>query len=140
MITISDYFGSRANHPHAGPGMYAEADELLGRVNRLLDAAKAAGAYDDEVDPDTGTQVSGARGGSGDGGWRPPDAITGARNSKHKQGKAVDVYDPSDRLDTYLTDEILAEHGLWREASEKTPGWVHLQSVAPGSGKRSFLP
>ena len=140
MITIADYFGSRMNHPQAGPGMYQAADELLGRVNRLLDAAKLAGAYDDEVDPDTGTQVSGSKGGSGDGGWRPPDAATGAPNSKHKRAQAVDVFDPDDSFDAWLTDEILAEHGMWREVGEKTPGWVHLQRVAPGSGKRTFQP
>ena len=149
MITISDYFGSRMNHPQAGPGMYANADELLGRVNRLLDAAKTAGAYDDEVDPDTGTQVSGSKGGSGDGGWRPSDAMTGAPNSKHKQGKACDVYDVGNKLDDYISmfdtandgNSLLEQMGLWREHPSATAGgWVHLQSVAPGSGKRTFQP
>lgn len=128
--------------------MYQAADELLGRVNRLLDSAKAAGAYDDEIDPDTGTQVSGSKGGSGDGGWRPSDATTGAPNSKHKQGKAVDCYDPQNTLDLWLNtfedgyggNTKLAEHGLWRENPVATRGWVHLQCVPPGSNKRTFFP
>jgi len=52
----------------------------------------------------------------------------------------VDVYDPFGDLDFWLNDAILERFELYREAPEKTSGWCHLQSVPPGSGKRTFYP
>ena len=140
MITLAEYFGPRKTHPEATPAKFAAADELLGRVNALLDRAYNEGIYHEEPDPDTGCCISGSRGGSGDGGFRLSDSPTGRLNSPHKAARAVDVYDPDDFLDQWLSDEILAEFGLYREAPEKTPGWVHFQDRAPGSGRRTFWP
>jgi hypothetical protein len=50
------------------------------------------------------------------------------------------VYDPSDKLDSWLTDAKLESYGLFREDPDWTKGWVHLQSVPPVSGKRTFQP
>lgn len=140
MITLSEYFGPRLRHAEATPEMFSAADALLNRVNGLLERARKEAGYAEEIDPDTGTQVSGSKGGSGDGGFRSSDARTGAGKSKHKLARAVDVYDPGDVLDTWLNDVILATHGLYREHPDDTPGWCHLQDIAPGSGRRTFKP
>ena len=75
-------------------------------------------------------------------------STTGSANSSHKQAKAVDVYDASDRLDEWLDqfevgngdNTMLAEHGLYREAPGSTPTWTHLSTRAPASGRRTFVP
>lgn len=141
MLSIDDYFGAKINCEEVTLAMRARAEEvLLPRVNRILDAAYEAGAYDNAVDPDTGTQISGARGGVGDGGFRLSNSHTGAVNSKHKQAQAVDIFDPANVLDDWLNDALLTEFGLYREHPDSTRGWCHLQSVAPKSGKRTFKP
>lgn len=140
MITVADYFGPKEGHPEATEQMHENAALLLGRVNDLLDEARECGAYNDPVDPDTGTCISGSRGGSGDGGFRFHNSATGAPKSAHKQARGVDVYDPTNRLDTWITDEVLERFGLHREHPDATPGWCHLQDVPPGSGRRTFRP
>jgi len=139
-ITVSQYFGAKIGHPDATQATVSNAIELLDRVNALLEHAAAGRAYQGCIDPDTGTQISGSPGGKGDGGFRLSTATTGASNSKHKRGQAVDVYDPLGDLDFWLNDAILVSFELYREAPEKTSGWCHLQSVPPGSGKRTFYP
>ena len=140
MITLDQYFGPRKQHAEATPEKYAAADKLLGRVNALLDRAYNEGGYHEDPDPDTGTCVSGSRGGCGDGGFRLSDSVTGRAKSAHKQARAIDIYDPDDFLDEWLTDALLEEFHLYREHPDKTPGWTHLQDLAPGSGRRTFWP
>lgn len=135
MITIDDYFGCYAKHPDAIPGKWAVADAMLEKVNALLKAAEDCG-IDLPVNPRTGTQISGGE----NGGFRPNTCSVGAPLSNHKRARAVDVFDPGEELDAWLTDELLKQFGLWREAPDYTKGWVHLQDVAPKSGKRTFLP
>lgn len=142
-ISEIDYFGK----PHSEE-QRACASALLQLVDDLTEEAIAAGAYEHAVDPDTGCEISGSHGGDGDGGFRTPATQTGAPSSKHREGRAVDVYDPGDRLDTWLDqfetanggNSMLEKHGLWREHPSKTPSWCHLQSGAPGSGRRTFMP
>lgn len=122
--------------------------ELQRRIDNLKNEARAAGAYHDAIDPDTGSQISGSRGGAGDGGFRADDSETGAPGSRHRKAKAEDVFDPTDELDDWLDDfedgwggnSMLLKHGLAREHPSKTPGWCHLQSELPASGKRTFMP
>lgn len=153
MITIEHYFsggtpekfGAKLQHTDATEIRRGNADILLSAVNKLLARATEEGAYAAEIDPDTGCQVSGVRGGSGDGGFRLQYSGTGASRSKHKEGCAVDVFDPTESLDNWLTDEILKEFGLFREHPSATRGWCHLQTTPPGSwltgsNKRTFYP
>ena len=140
VITLNDYFGPRLHHPDLTQRLWDNASEFLGKVNRLLDVARFECDYGWWLDPDTGTCVSGSKGGGGDGGWRPPTTTTGASDAKEKRGRAAEIYDPENVLDTWLTDEILKEHGLYREHPDDTPGWVHLQDIAPGSGNHTFKP
>jgi len=79
-------------------------------------------------------------------GWRPP-AVNGATknaapHSHHMTGKACDVSDPTGSLDKWCLanpDELEAI-GLWQESPASTPGWCHLQTLAPHSGHRVFIP
>lgn len=146
MITLDDYFGPRRSHPEATDAMRANARELLGRVNALLDEARDAEVYKDWLCFPTESNISGVEnhdypeGYSGDGGFRASDSRTGGAGSKHRRACAVDVYDPADLLDGWITDEVLTRHGLYREHPSATRGWCHLQSLPPGSGKRTFYP
>lgn len=138
MITTSQYFGAKQ---HTDEHL-SNAIELLRHVNAFLEEAAAAGAYGNWIDPDTGTQISGAKGGSGDGGFRSPDSTTGAPLSKHRNAEAIDIYDPDRILAQWIitNKERLAIHGLWIEDPRWSPVWLHLQSVPPKSGKRIFIP
>lgn len=146
MITLEHYFGAKILNAECTELMKAHATELLGRVNALLDEARDAGVYKDWIDVDTGTNISGTKGGSGDGGFRLSTSTTGAKGSQHRKARAVDVYDPINALDGWIgfegwvDDIILTRHGLYREAPTSTDGWIHLQSVAPGSWRRTFNP
>lgn len=134
MITIEQYFRGKPHSLEKG----LAADDLLKRVNALLAFAATCSAYVWPIDLDTMTQISGSRGGAGDGGFRLPESTTGAAKSSHKEARAVDVFDPHDILDNWLTDAVLAEYGLYREHPKHTHGWCHLTTRAPGSGRRTF--
>jgi hypothetical protein len=84
----------------------------------------------------TGTLVAGEK----YGGFRPQDCPIGAPHSKHKEGKAVDVYDPHGDLDRWITDARLKNAGLAREHPSCTGTWAHLQSEPPPSGHLTFYP
>lgn len=144
MITIAQYFGAK---PHTAEEE-AFATDLLTRVNALRDEAEAAGIKR-LIDPDTGTEISGSRGGAGDGGFRLPTATTGRGKSSHKEAKGGDVFDPADKLDAWITtydrsggidNTLLEKHGLYREHPDSTEGWCHLTTRAPGSKRRTFYP
>ena len=140
---LEQYF---AGKPH-NDGQTAYADELLGAVNALLAEALSAGIPQASC-PNTGSQISGSKGGAGDGGFRLEPSTTGSARSSHKEAKAVDIYDPSGRLDDWLDNfEVgvgdnlkLAEHRLYREAPNATSGWLHLTIRTPHSGRRTFQP
>lgn len=144
MITVAEYFGGKGHSDEH----QENAENLLASVNGLLVEAEAAGAFTPTIDIDTGTEISGSHGGSGDGGFRLPNAKTGAPNSSHKTAQAVDVYDKDNRLDLWLDtfedgqggNTMLASHGLYREAGAATRGWTHLTTRAPKSGRRTFTP
>lgn len=138
MISLLDYFGVKMSNPEATLEMKNNATNLLRKVNELLKRAEQEGAYSAPIDPDTGTQISGSRGGAGDGGFRLSTSTTGAPRSQHKKAHAVDVYDPANILDGWITDGTLEEFGLFRETPGATNGWAHLQDVAPGSGRRTY--
>jgi hypothetical protein len=140
VISLEEYFGIKGKHPDCTQQRRANAVQLMSRVNTLLARAAEDGAYEWEVDPDTGTNISGTRGGAGDGGFRLSTSTTGAPGSAHKEAQAVDIYDPDGALDEWITDEVLQQCGLYREHPAQTMGWCHLQTRAPKSGNRTFYP
>lgn len=143
MITVEDYF----RKPHSVE-QRTEAEVLLRTVRAMVNEAVENDAFTWKADPDTNCCISGQKGGDGDGGFRTPGSRTGGAGSAHREAKAVDVYDPENLLDTWLDafegpdgqNTKLAEHGLYREHPTDTPGWCHLQTRPPGSGRRTFNP
>ena len=137
MITKAEYFG-----PHRGSSEITE--ELLENVTDLLEAqaklqglAEAAGVHFPK-NPKTGSLVSGAT----YGGWRPKSCSIGAPGSAHKQGLAVDLFDPHDEIDAWCMAnlDVLEACGIYLEHPSKTPGWSHWSVKAPASGNRVFMP
>jgi hypothetical protein len=136
MITKSQYFGTKSYPPMHGEN----ADKLLSAVNALLHDVAELGAYSYWIDADTNSQISGSKGGAGDGGYRSPDSVTGAPKSSHREARGVDVFDPDGKLDAAITRKLLIKYNLYREHPDSTIGWCHLTDRAPGSGCRTFLP
>lgn len=62
--------------------------------------------------------------------------------SKHLECAAVDLEDKDGALGDFCLHnlDLLVQLGLYLESPESTPGWVHLQCVAPKSGKTIFRP
>ena len=65
-----------------------------------------------------------------------------AMGSSHLYGCAVDIADPKGELATWLrkNQHLLVAYGLWMEDPRYTKGWVHLQTYAPKSFNRIFIP
>lgn len=135
MISLADYIGPHAASPDWTVERMANAATMLEDVNPLLAEAEAAGVKL-EMNPHTKSLVSGTQ----YGGFRPQDCPEGAPHSAHKEGLAVDIYDPHGDLDRWLTDLILEKHDLYREHPSVTLSWCHLSSRAPASGKHTFYP
>lgn len=133
MITLRDYFGPWIGHRDATPDRQAAAILMLSKVNSLLKKATGLSLRENPV---TGTMVSGLD----LGGFRPQECRIGAQNSSHKEGRGVDVYDPDNHLDQWITDAVLEAHDLYRESPAMTDGWVHLTDRPPSSKHRTFLP
>lgn len=132
MITINQYFRGREHTPQ----QESDAVELLSRVNSLLHEYTLKTGQDVQENPHTNSMVSGET----EGGFRLPDCPQGAIHSSHKEAKAVDVYDPENKIDAWVNDAILEHFGLYREHPDYTDTWCHLTTRAPGSGHRTFIP
>lgn len=141
MITTAEYFGPWRFSPDANDVVVANAETFLPKVNALLAAYEAAGNTVKQ-NPVTSAAMHSYDEVSGKdyGGFRPQSCPQGAPNSSHKQGRGVDVYDPDNAIDDWITDDILTAFGLYREAPGSTPHWCHLTDRAPGSGHRTFQP
>lgn len=79
-------------------------------------------------------------------GWRPAsiNAATpwAATHSNHLRGLAVDFRDHTGTLRQWCLNHLplLVTTGIWMEDFRWTPTWVHMQVVAPGSGRRIYPP
>jgi hypothetical protein len=135
VISLDDYVGPHADSPDWTPERKAAAFTMLEKSNALLADAEAHGV-ELEDNPKTGSLVSGEK----YGGFRPQDCPQGAPHSAHKEGRGVDVYDPTGALDRWISDLILEKYGLYREHPADTGGWCHLTDRAPPSGRRTFHP
>lgn len=136
MITLEQFWKGRDKQFAAEltPTIVANAKETLRRANLLLDIYEKQGG------------ACGPRGCNS--GWRPPEvnaATQGAaKMSKHMTGQAIDITDTDNQLDKWLMTPVgqkaLTDIGLWMESPSATPGWAHVQTVPPGSGRRVFYP
>lgn len=138
MIRVSEYVGVHIQSPDWTQPRRLNSVMLLDRVNRLLDFMQSEHGVEMLINPTTKSQIAGKT----LGGFRP-QVITppqGSPNSAHKNGEAVDIYDPLNTLDKALNDEILTQFDLYREHPDDTVTWCHLSTRAPRSGKRTFKP
>ena len=131
MITVDQYFITRE---HTLEQEYNAVD-LLTRVNALMEEYEATGKTV-PINKSTGSQISGTT----EGGFRLPNCSQGAALSSHKEAKGVDIYDPDEALDSWITRSILIKYDLYREHPDKTKSWAHLTTRKPKSGTRTFLP
>ena len=137
MITIEQYFGRWINHPDATPARKDNANKLLKAVSALWFAAEQSGVVFRD-NPHTECCVSGET----YGGFRPQSCAQGATHSSHKEGLAVDIYDPKGEVDDWCIGNLkrLEECGIYIEAPSSTAGWSHWTIHPPASGHRVFLP
>lgn len=138
MITLDEYVGPWAMSHDWTPARRANAHALLLPATwKLEKIMREAGV----IFPDNPTTRSGVSGLTL-GGFRPQSCRQGAPHSNHKEGLAVDRYDPTGAIDKWCLENLPALElcGIWIEAPSATHGWSHWQCVAPGSGKRVFLP
>lgn len=136
-INLSDYFGPFVGHPDATDEVVDRAEELLAKVNGLMEVAFEEG-IEFHINPATNSYISGKT----LGGFRPKDSTVGSKNSSHKQGRGIDIYDPFNEFDEwlYIHQAALITFDLYMEHPSATPKWTHLTDRAPGSLKRVFLP
>lgn len=137
MITIADYFGCWLCHPDVTETVMENAKKLLDACSQL----EAMARYDNvdfPINSETNSQVSGDH----YGGFRPQDCPIGAPKSAHKQGLAVDIYDPQGEIDSWCLENIgnLEMCGIYIESPTATHGWSHWSTRAPASGRHVFLP
>ena len=137
MISIQQYFGNYWEHPDVTPERIANAERLLACCERLELLALADGVEFPD-NPITGNGISG----NTYGGFRPQSCDQGAPKSSHKEGLAVDRFDPSNEVDRWCMENLkeLEECGIYIEAPKSTPRWSHWTIRPPKSGKRVFLP
>jgi hypothetical protein len=124
---MSDYLMGRQERWPLTTSMLSNAEELLRRVNAMLETVPL---------PQTWKVSSGYR--PAEINAKTPNA---AKRSLHMTCQAVDIIDDG-RLAAWCKQPFgaLEKFNLWMESPDKTPTWCHLQSVAPRSGKRIFLP
>lgn len=137
MINFAQYFGGWIDSPDATTERKQNAETLLLAVAKLQSMAEADGV-DFPINPNTETQVSG----NTYGGFRPQSCCQGSAHSAHKEGMAVDFYDPHGYIDEWcmLNLDKLEECELYLENPDSTKGWCHLGTRRPASGKRVYFP
>lgn len=138
MITIDDLLGKWACSPDCTPERIDNATRLLLPAVAALELAMLEDGVIFPINPATGNQISGQT----LGGFRPQVCSVGAARSNHKEGLAVDRYDPDGKIDAWCMAnlDVVAACGIWLEHPSATSGWSHWQCVAPRSGRRVFMP
>ena len=140
MITEKQYFGFWMYRTDKTNLITEHSAKLLKAVNGLMEEAEKQGVKF-PVNPVTRSQVSGAE----YGGFRPLACPIGAPGSAHKQGSAIDIFDPENLIDVWCVDqsekgELLERYGIYIEHPASTPKWSHWSIRRPQSGNRVFIP
>ena len=137
MISMDDYVGPWSKSEDWTAERQANAQTLLAKC-AALEVEMVSDGVTFPVNPKTGTQVSGEV----YGGFRPQSCPIGAPRSNHKQGSAVDRYDPEGRIDFWCmaNQPRLRAHGIFLEHPDSTLHWSHWQAVAPASGHTVYRP
>jgi len=137
MITLEQYFGKWIDHPDATEARKGNAKRLL-IACEMLSAMAAADGVVFPTNPATQSNVSGQQ----YGGFRPQNCPIGAAHSSHKEGMAVDRFDPLNKIDDWCMANLdkLALCGIYLEHPDDTPHWSHWSIRPPLSGNRVFHP
>lgn len=137
MVSLDQYVGLWASSPDWTYERKANGWKLLLSVNALMNEMEAQGVQF-RVNPKTSSQVSGET----YGGFRPQACPIGAPHSNHKEGLAIDLFDPTGEIDKWCMQhqDRLAFYGIYIEHPDSTPGWCHMQIIAPHSGHTVFYP
>ena len=134
MILLNEYFNNKT-------GTVEQKDSaqiLLVYVNGLLNEYMKDTQKQMPINPKTENLISGNL--NGDGAFRLPNSVTGSLKSSHKEAKGIDIFDPENDLDAWITDARLERNYLYREHPSATPRWCHLTTRSPTSKKRTFYP
>lgn len=128
-ITSSGKYKERAESPELTDEVKSKANVLVDTVNQFL----AELNYEESISVSSGFRTSSVNAG-----------IKGAaKKSLHMSGSAIDLADPSGKLDEAIKakPELLDKYGLWLEDPGHTPGWVHLDlGVRKARPIRIFIP
>lgn len=137
MFTIDQYVGIHKDSPDWDTIRQDNAARLLTACANLQNIMEADGVKF-PINPKTGSEISGET----YGGFRPQSCPIGAAHSSHKEGLAVDRFDPNGEIDGWLMrhQDVLEMTGIYIEAPDSTPGWSHWTIRAPMSGKHVFIP
>lgn len=122
-ISVLEYMMGRIKPEELTAEQTGNMNTLIPRVNQFLEAFGEKRAVNS--------------------GYRSPEANAaagGKKKSNHLVCAAIDLEDKDAKLYNFArkNEELLADLGLWCE--ERMGGWLHMQCVAPKSGKRFFLP
>jgi hypothetical protein len=136
-LTIEELYGKWLNHPDATKERKEDSGLFLVLVNALIKTMNDDG-FAFKVNPITGSVV----GGETYGGFRPQSCPLGAPQSAHKEGIAVDMFDPDNAVDEWLLAHPLAINNieLYFEHPQATPHWSHWSMRKPKSGRKFFMP
>jgi hypothetical protein len=137
MITLGEYFGPHWDCADRTDDRTVNANDLL-LACAALEKEMLAGGVVFPTNPNTNSQVSGQT----FGGFRPQSCPQGAPDSAHKEGKAVDRYDPHGEIDAWCmkNEDRLVANGIYIEHPDKTQGWSHWSTRSPKSGRHIFWP
>lgn len=124
-ITTTEYLMGRDKQFPLSPDQERNMLSLLGKLNEIRDL------YGKPMSVSSG--------------YRPGaynKAAGGAAKSCHLTCEAIDIADISREFTAWClkNQDILARLGLYMEDPSYATTWVHLQTRAPRSGKRVFLP
>jgi len=140
MITLEQYFGRWINHPDATDVRKKNAVRLLEACNKM-EAMAAEDGVTFPVNPATGSNISGLY----YGGFRPKMCPIGKEGSAHKEGLAIDRFDPLNLIDKWCTENSgkggkLEQCGIYLEHPNATDKWSHWGIRPPKSGNRVYYP
>jgi len=137
MITLAQYVGPWAGSEDWTPEHQRNAVNLL-KACDALETEMVSEGVEFPFNPATGSGISGQI----YGGFRPQDCPQGAPHSSHKEGLAVDRYDPYGDIDVWCmaNQDRLQQHGIYIEHPDSTPHWSHWTIRAPASGHTVFYP
>lgn len=125
-VNVEQYLMGRTTMDKLSPEQVGNLNTLIPKINELLER------YNKPVPMNSGYRS-------------PEDQMRinpKAPKSKHIECAAIDLGDKdhSFRYWCLMHLDILIELGLYMEDPSHTPTWVHLQCIAPRSGKIIFLP